>query len=102
MEELSSLGLKTYVTAEPLMDFDLDEMVEYIRRCNPVQVNIGKESRGIKQFPHPSKQKVIALIKSVAKFTEQVVIKKNVFKNKGEEDWILYYDEVKGKLQRKR
>ena len=35
MEKIANLGIDTYVTAEPLMQFDLDKMVEYIKRCKP-------------------------------------------------------------------
>lgn len=53
MEEISKLGFRTYVTAEPLMDFDLEKMIEYIRRCNPVQVNFGKNTNKKVQIPQP-------------------------------------------------
>ena len=81
MEEISKRGIKTYVTAEPLMDFDLEEMVECIRRCNPVQVNFGKESKGLIKLPTPDDKKILELITEVAKFTDQIVEKKNLFKD---------------------
>jgi len=57
-----------YVTIEPIMDFDLREMVELIKKCNPVQVNIGADS-GNNNLPEPSKEKLLALIDELQKFT---------------------------------
>jgi hypothetical protein len=50
------------------MDFDLEEMVELIKRCNPVQVNIGADS-GNNHLPEPSMEKLLALIDELQKFT---------------------------------
>lgn len=78
MEEIASLGFTTYVTAEPLMDFDLEEMIEFIRRCHPIQVNLGRESKGLVKLPEPDDKKIEELIKEVRKFTDRVVLKKNL------------------------
>jgi DNA repair photolyase len=58
----------TYVTIEPIMDFDLGPMVELIKRCEPVQVNIGADS-GSNHLPEPSRDKVLVLIEALSKFT---------------------------------
>ena len=60
--------VKTYVTIEPIMDFDLDKMVALIKMCNPKQVNIGADS-GNNHLPEPSKEKVLQLIDELQKFT---------------------------------
>jgi DNA repair photolyase len=57
-----------YVTIEPIMDFDLSDMVRYIRECNPVQVNIGADS-GNNNLPEPSKEKLLDLIAALKEFT---------------------------------
>ena len=57
-----------YVTIEPIMDFDLDPMVELIKVCQPEQVNIGADS-GNNGLPEPSKAKVLALIEALQAFT---------------------------------
>jgi len=44
MEEIASLERSTMVTAEPLMQFDLEEMASFIRKCKPKLVNIGRNS----------------------------------------------------------
>jgi DNA repair photolyase len=59
---------KTYVTIEPIMDFDLPEMVELIRACYPTQINIGADS-GNNHLPEPSKEKLLELISELQKFT---------------------------------
>jgi len=57
-----------YITIEPIMDFDLQEMVEIIRLCRPKQVNIGADS-GNNNLPEPSKEKILELIDELKKFT---------------------------------
>lgn len=42
MQGLAELGMRTYVTCEPLTKFNLTEMVDLIGMRSPVQVNIGK------------------------------------------------------------
>ena len=68
MGRSAEVGHKNYVTIEPIMDFDLPEMVDLIRECNPVQVNIGADS-GNNHLPEPSKDKLLALIDELQKFT---------------------------------
>jgi DNA repair photolyase len=67
MQELSTF-MKTYVTIEPVMDFNLEHMVKMIKRCNPTQVNIGADS-GNHKLPEPSKEKILALIEALQEFT---------------------------------
>jgi hypothetical protein len=57
-----------YVTIEPIMDFDLDEMIHLIKKCHPMQVNIGADS-GNNNLPEPSKEKVLELIEALKEFT---------------------------------
>lgn len=75
-EIMSSMNLDKYVTIEPILDFDLDGLVELIRSCNPVQVNIGADS-GNHKLPEPSREKVIKLIEVLNGFTT-VKLKKNL------------------------
>ena len=67
MGELSSM-IDTYVTIEPIMEFHLEHFVNMIKRCNPVQVNIGCDS-GNNHLPEPSKEKLLQLIEELQKFT---------------------------------
>lgn len=57
-----------YVTIEPIIDFDLEPMVELIKQCEPIQVNIGADS-GNNHLPEPSMDKVLKLIDELRKFT---------------------------------
>ena len=73
MEEIARLGRPTMITAEPLMQFDHEEMVSFIRRCSPKLVNIGKESKGRVKLPEPTQEEVqqlIAELKSLKSFTK--------------------------------
>lgn len=76
LEEIARLGFSTMVTAEPLMQFDREEMVSLIRRCRPKLVNIGKESKGAVKIPEPTKEEVQQLIAELKSFTK-VSIKEN-------------------------
>ena len=61
-------GYEKQVTLEPIMDFDLSEMVILIRMCHPVKVNIGGDSKN-NHLPEPSKEKLLELIDELKKFT---------------------------------
>lgn len=60
--------LDTYVTIEPIMNFDLISMIELIKDCRPLQVNIGADS-GNNNLPEPPKEKILELIAELEKFT---------------------------------
>jgi DNA repair photolyase len=68
MKMLSDCGFETYVTIEPIIDFNVEEMIELISRFSPEQVNIGADS-GRNGLPEPSKEKVLQLISELEKFT---------------------------------
>lgn len=72
----SGMDIDVYVTIEPIMDFDLKEMVDLIKRCEPVQVNIGADSKGCK-LSEPTQKKLVELITELSKFTT-VMEKKNL------------------------
>lgn len=57
------------VTIEPIMDFNLRNLVDIIRYINPMWVNIGADSSRRKALKEPTKDKVISLIKELEKFT---------------------------------
>lgn len=64
------------VTIEPIMDFDLDELVRWMEDIQPEFVNVGADSKG-NNLPEPPAWKVRELIKELSNFTE-VKIKKNL------------------------
>jgi DNA repair photolyase len=69
-KDLTARNIKTYVTIEPIMKFDLKEMVELIKRCKPKQVNIGLNSRPEIELLEPTIDEIEELKIELDKFTE--------------------------------
>lgn len=76
MEEMANLGFTTMVTAEPLMQFDLEPMLEYIIRCQAKKVNIGRNSCRSIVLPEPTKEEAKQLIYELKDITK-VEVKSN-------------------------
>jgi len=66
--KLSRVAIDTMVTIEPIVDFDLEPMIELVKRCQPEWVNIGADSCG-HDLPEPSGDKVRELIDALSRFT---------------------------------
>jgi len=75
-EFLSKIDLPRYVTIEPIMDFDMEEFVNIIRRANPIQVNIGADSGG-HRLHEPSGEKLLEFTNKILEFTT-IHNKKNI------------------------
>ena len=71
------------VTIEPIMDFDLEILVDWIRLIKPEFVNIGADSKG-HNLPEPSWDKIQRLIEKLEKFTK-VNLKDNLQRIKQKE-----------------
>ncbi|MFA6572258.1 MAG: DUF5131 family protein [Bacteroidota bacterium] len=75
MNNIAGTGIKTYVTIEPIMSFDVKKLTEYVSLCMPAQVNIGADSGHIENhklvfnLPEPNKQEILELISELEKFT---------------------------------
>jgi len=65
---METIRFPRYITIEPILDFDLEPLVELVKRCEPVQVNIGADS-GRNGLPEPTAFQVAALIDELSKFT---------------------------------
>lgn len=65
---MEAIPISKYVTIEPIIDFDLNDMITMIMRCNPEQVNIGVDT-GNNKLPEPSSDKIRSLISELSKFT---------------------------------
>ena len=65
MSEIASKGIETYLTIEPIMAFDRDDLVRLIRMCRPTQVNIGANTNLRKRVPEPSKQEIFDLVNEI-------------------------------------
>jgi len=76
MIKIKSKSFKTYVTIEPILDFDVQNLLFVLKACNPYQVNIGADT-GKNNLPEPNKDKINELITNLQDFT-QVNIKKNL------------------------
>lgn len=63
------IPLNNYITIEPILDFDLKEMILLIKETQPKQVNIGADS-GNNNLPEPPKEKILELITELEKFTK--------------------------------
>ena len=77
------LGFKKYVSIEPVMDFDMGEMLTFIKWIKPQFVSIGADSKRCK-LPEPPKEKVIELVAELRKTTE-VKLKPNLKRLIGKE-----------------
>ncbi len=76
MAELAAKGIPTYITCEPLLDFDLPELTSMLKACHPKQVNVGRNSRREILLPEPTTNDVRALVSELSSFTK-VEVKKN-------------------------
>lgn len=79
MAEMRKLGFTTLITAEPLMDFDLDPMVDLLVSCGPSQVNIGKNTNWNCTIPEPTAEKAQKLVDAL-KGKTVIEIKSNASK----------------------
>uniref|UniRef100_UPI0032177665 DUF5131 family protein n=1 Tax=uncultured Draconibacterium sp. TaxID=1573823 RepID=UPI0032177665 len=73
---LVSKSVRTLVTIEPIMDFDLDELIDLVKMCNPMLVIIGADSKK-HELPEPDRDKILALINELTKFV-RVIQKSNL------------------------
>jgi hypothetical protein len=78
---MSLFPYHVYVTIEPVIDFDVDDMASLIMSCNPQQVNIGADS-GENGLPEPPYEKIQELISLIDVHTK-VVLKDNLSRLQG-------------------
>ena len=76
MKLLGEMGYKTFITIEPIMDFDVNCLAELIARAGPTFVNIGADSKG-HGLVEPSREKVNELIE-LLKLCTEIKIKSNL------------------------
>lgn len=73
---MTSVRPPKMVSIEPILDFDLDVMLVWLRNIEPQFVSIGADSKG-HNLPEPSPGKVRELVNELSKFTE-VKVKSNL------------------------
>lgn len=66
MSIIAASGISTYLTIEPIMDFDLKELLLLIDMCRPIQINIGANTFLNKRLPEPSPNQLQQLIKALS------------------------------------
>lgn len=67
---------KKMVSIEPIIDFDLDIFVDWLKDINPSFVSVGADSKG-HNLPEPRRDKTEELIEELESFTK-VYVKKNL------------------------
>ena len=65
MNKIANRGIDTYLTIEPIMAFDKEELVKLVRMCKPTQVNIGANTNTNIRLPEPTKQEILSLIREI-------------------------------------
>ena len=76
MEAMKMLSYRKMVSIEPIVDFDLAVLVDWIAQIKPEFVSIGADSKG-HHLSEPTPDKVNMLIEKLSEFTE-VKIKDNL------------------------
>jgi DNA repair photolyase len=73
------LALKTrkFITIEPVMDFDVDILAEWIARINPEFLNLGADSKN-HNLPEPTIEKIEALVKKLKEYGIELREKHNL------------------------
>lgn len=68
---------QTFISIEPIMDFDLEEFTVWMKNTNPNFVAIGADS-GNNHLPEPTPLKIQCLISNLKKLHIRVILKKNL------------------------
>lgn len=66
---MANLRMPKMVSIEPIMKFDIDCMVLWIKDIKPKFVSIGADSKG-HNLPEPTKEEIEELVAKISKFTE--------------------------------
>ena len=72
---MSQLFFEKFITVEPIMDFDLVELMNLLVKAKPTFINIGADSKG-HNLPEPSKEKIADLVKAIQ--SQGIEIRKKV------------------------
>ena len=68
---------KTFITIEPIMDFDVSDLLDCIDFCKPFKVIIGGNTSNIK-LPEPNKNKIQRFLSSLKVRGHKIYIKNNL------------------------
>jgi len=67
-QAIQGIKLPKMVSIEPVMDFDIDILIDWVRQIAPEFVSIGADSKR-HNLPEPTPDKVLALIEELSKIT---------------------------------
>ena len=67
---------RKFVTIEPVLEFDLDKMVNWIKQIKPERVYLGYNSKNC-ELPEPERQKALELERQLKAFTK---VKRKLFR----------------------
>jgi hypothetical protein len=81
MKELSG-KIQTFITCEPILDFDIEVLANWIVNIKPVFVNIGADSKN-HNLEEPSIEKVMELGKMISDAGIEVKEKRNLDRLRG-------------------
>lgn len=74
---MASIYLRKFITIEPVLDFDVDELLRLLLVARPSFVNIGADSKG-HGLDEPTPDKIEALIKGLKKHGIEIKQKRNL------------------------
>jgi len=77
MKDFMKLNFRKMITIEPVMDFDIDILIQWVRIIDPIQINIGADSGG-NNLPEPSPDKLKRFIYALKTAGVNVHLKDNL------------------------
>ena len=77
MKKIKDAGYETFITIEPIMDFDVDELFSIIESADPNWINIGADSKGF-DLPEPGWDKVESFIGKIKNTNIEIKEKSNL------------------------
>jgi len=70
-------SISTFITIEPIMDFDVKVLAEWITKIKPLFVNIGADSKH-SNLPEPPKEKILELVSALREYKIEIRKKVNL------------------------
>lgn len=70
-------GQRRFITIEPVLDFDVDILADWIRRINPEFLNLGADSKN-NGLPEPTVEKIMALVSKLHEYGIELREKHNL------------------------
>jgi len=70
-------GYETFITIEPVLDFDLSRFIEMLKDAQPSFINIGADSKK-SNLPEPSAEKIASLIRGIQELGIELRVKSNL------------------------